>query len=62
MRVNLTSYRIRNIPSFIDFHSSHQVLHLQVYHNGLKIWISKDIICIDKWNKIKYKVPKNVWW
>ena len=34
------AYKIRKIPSLVDFHSLYQLLHSQVYHNGLKLWIS----------------------
>ena len=34
-RVNLMCYKIRKIPSLVDFHSLYQLLHSQVYRNGL---------------------------
>ena len=40
MDKNLRSYKIRKIPSSVDFHSLYQLLHLQVYCNGLKLSIS----------------------
>ena len=39
MYVNLRSYKIRKILSLVDFHSSYQLLHSQVYRNDLKHWI-----------------------
>ena len=47
LAVKLRPYKIRKIPSIADFHSLYQLLHLQVYCNGLKLWISKVKICID---------------
>ena len=46
------AYKIRKIPSLVDFHSLYQLLHSQVYHNGLKLWISNVKICIDKWTRL----------
>ena len=46
--VNLRSYKIRKTPSLVDFHSLYQLLHSQVYRNGLKLWISNVKICFDK--------------
>ena len=43
----LTSYKIRKIPSLVDFHSLYQLLHSQVYCNGLKLCISNVKICTD---------------
>ena len=36
MRVNLRSYKIWKISSFVDFQSLYQLLHSQVCRNGLK--------------------------
>ena len=33
-RISLRAYKIRKIPSLVDFHG---LLHSQVYHNGLKL-------------------------
>ena len=37
----------------VDFHSLCQLLHSQIYRNGLKLRFSNVKICIDKWKKIK---------
>lgn len=47
----LGSYKIRKIPSTVDFHSLYQLLHSQVYGNGLKLWNSSGKICTDKWKE-----------
>ena len=44
--VNVRSFKIRRILSLIDFHSLYQLLHSQVYCNGLKLGISNVKICI----------------
>ena len=36
------------IPSLVDFHSLYELLHSQVYRNGLKLRITNVEICIDK--------------
>ena len=48
MRLNLRSYKIRKIPGLVDFHSLYQLLHSQVYRNGLKLWIFNVKIYIGK--------------
>ena len=35
MRLKLRFYKLRKIPSLVDFHSLFQLLHSQVYCNGL---------------------------
>ena len=45
--VNFRPYKVRKISSLVDFHSLYQLLHPQVYRNGLKLWISNVKICID---------------
>ena len=47
-RVNLRFYKIREFPGFLDFHSLYQLLHSQVYRNGLELWICNVEICIYK--------------
>ena len=42
------SHKIRKIPSLVDFHSLFQLLHSQVYRDGLKLWIYDVKICFDK--------------
>ena len=34
-RINLRFYKIRKIPSSVDLHKLYQLLHSQVYRNGL---------------------------
>ena len=36
------------IPSLVNFHRLYQLLHSQVYRNGLKLQITNAKICIDK--------------
>ena len=36
MYANLRFYKIIKIPSLVDVRSVYQLLHSQVYHNGLK--------------------------
>ena len=48
MRVSLTSYKSRKIPSLVDFHSLYQLLRSKVYRNGLKLCISNVKTSIDK--------------
>ena len=42
-----TGYKIRKIPSLVDFHILYQLLHSQVYRSGLKLLISNVKICVD---------------
>ena len=35
--INLGFFKIRKIPNLVDCHSLHQLLHSQVYLNGLKV-------------------------
>ena len=44
----------------VDVHGLYQLLHWQVYRNGLKLWVSN--IKIGKWRIIKQKVANNVFW
>ena len=38
--INLRSYKIIKIVGLVDLHSLCQLLHLQIYHSGLKLLIS----------------------
>ena len=35
--VNLRPYKIKKVPSSVDVHGLYQLLHSQVYRNGLKL-------------------------
>ena len=37
IRVSLSSYKIRKIFSLVDIYSIYELLHWQVYRNGLKL-------------------------
>ena len=58
MRVNLRSKKFTKISSLVDFYSLYQLLHSQVYRNGLKLRISNMKICIHKRRRIKLKTAK----
>ena len=49
----LRPYKIRKFPRSVDFHIFYQLRRLQVYCNGLKLWISNINIFIDRWGRIK---------
>ena len=44
IRVSLSSYKIRKIFSLVDIYSIYELLHWQVYRNGLKLWFSKLVL------------------
>ena len=52
MCINWGACKIWKIPSLVIFHFLYQLLHLQVYNSGLKLWISNVKICIDNCNSL----------
>ena len=58
MCVNLRLKKFTKISSLVDFYSLYQLLHSQVYRNGLKLRISNMKICIHKRRRIKLKTAK----
>ena len=50
---------MRKIPSLVDFHSSHQLLHShKVYRDGLKLWISNVKFGLINEGESNRKLPK----
>ena len=47
--INLRSCKITKILISVDFHSLYQLLHSQVHHNGVKLWISNVEIYFDNY-------------
>ena len=59
MRINSRCYKIRKIPSLVDFHSLYQLLHShKVYRDGLKLWISNVKFGLISEGESNRKLPK----